>query len=617
MVEATILLVVQKIATAVALNAASTLANKAAAVVAIPSNMTLISNELELLQAFFMDIEMRGHSSQVTETLVAQARRLAYHIEDVVDQYIYVVGTTHQKASPWLGCVKKVAKKPKSLYTLDQIANEIQKINQRLQQLKQNRDWTQPTGNFPEKSYDHEHQLYIPGHDYLIADDDLVGLDKNRETLIKSLHLEDHPHLLMIAVWGMGGIGKSTLVSSVYRDQAANFQCDAWISISQSCKLDEIFQQMLEKLNVQDAEESDAENTRGVRTEEPRVKLKRLLQNRKYLIVLDDVWTPTDLLKIKEVLIDNGQGSRVIITTRTHDVASIADEGCKLKVDKLGDNDAWQLFCRKAFPKSDEHICPTDLHEYAKCIVDRCDGLPLALVAIGSMLSLRTNSAQEWKLFKDQLIWELGNNKEITVVGRILHLSYKDLPIYLKNCFLYCSIFPEDFPIGAAYLVKLLISEGFVDVRGTCSLEDVAKGYIIELVRRNMLQVLTRNSYGEISNLQMHDLVRELAILQARKESFSTVYDCTYGVVPSGLASRRIGLHKCNEDFTSNVDISKARTILCFDKSMRIDIWLSILEECKYIAVLDFSNRAIKVIPDSIGELFNLKFLNFDVTQVE
>jgi disease resistance protein RPM1 len=194
MAEAALVLVIKKIGIAVAaetlMSARPLLAKKAGPVAALPDNMRLIKNDLELIQAFLKDIGGKSGANRVTETWIGQARKLAYDMEDIVDQFIYVVGK-HHRAGSWWGYVKKMLKKPQSLFTLDEIATALTRINLELTQLKQNRDWTQPVSSVrdvPAATYDIQQQLYLPGHDYSISDDELVGFDKNRETLMKSLN---------------------------------------------------------------------------------------------------------------------------------------------------------------------------------------------------------------------------------------------------------------------------------------------------------------------------------------------------------------------------------------------------------------------------------------------
>jgi disease resistance protein RPM1 len=254
MAEAALLLVINKIGRAVAsetLKYAKPLFAKKKSVAALPDDMILIKNELELIQAFLKETGRKGWEGEVIETWIGQVRRLAYNMEDIVDQFIYVVGKHYQKGS-WWDHVKETVKKPQNLCTLDEIAIEIKRINLQLSQLKQN-SWTQPiasASDIPATSYESQ-QLYLPGHDYSINDDELVALNKNREALIKSLHFEDCA-LQIIAVWGMGGIGKSTLVNNVYRNEAANFELHAWVSVSQSYKLDDIWRNMLKEIYAKD-----------------------------------------------------------------------------------------------------------------------------------------------------------------------------------------------------------------------------------------------------------------------------------------------------------------------------------------------------------------------------
>lgn len=163
---------------------------------------------------------------------------------------------------------------------------------------------------------------------------------------------------------------------NVYKSEASNFDCRAWVSVSQSYKLEDILKTLLRDLLAENKKEFDAITMNG--TEELSVELIKILDKRRYLIILDDIWTAPTLFKIREVLVDNGLGSRVIITTRAEEVTSIAEDCCKIKVEPLNNHDAWFLFCRKAFPKIENHICPPELQQCGVDIVQKCDGLPLA-----------------------------------------------------------------------------------------------------------------------------------------------------------------------------------------------------------------------------------------------
>uniref|UniRef100_K4A037 NB-ARC domain-containing protein n=1 Tax=Setaria italica TaxID=4555 RepID=K4A037_SETIT len=505
---------------------------------ALPVNMKLIKDELDIINGVLKGIDMKGCNSEIIETWVRQVRRLAYEMKDIVDQFMYVVGGYQQKEP--CASLKKIFKKHQSLFSLDEIATKADTISKEVMELsKRLGRWAQPiTGmHAPAINYDSEQQLYYPGHDHSTINDNEL-----------------------------------------------------------SYKINDIWRNMLKKIHGNDNKASDAGSMESA-------------ELRRYLIILDDVWTAEVLFRIREVLVDNNLGSRVIITTRIEEVASIAEDGCKIKVEplrlipiksfiliNLNDRDVWLLFCRKAFPNCINSICPQELHQCGKDVVDKCDGLPLALVATGSSLSLKTRSNKEWRLFYNQLILELHNNENLN----------------------------QDYLIHRKRLTRLWIAEGFIEHKGGCSLEDVGEVYLTELVQRSMLQVVARNSFNQIQWLCMHDLVRELAIFQSKKENLCAIYDDTYGVVQVGLDPRRVSVLQCNNDgIRSSIDPSRLRTLIAFDTCMASCSWHSFIpRESKYLTMLDFtmldlSGLPIEKIPNSVGELFNLRLLCLDETNVK
>lgn len=621
MAEVAVLLAVQKISFAIAGDvlhlAKPFLANKSDLVVALPANMKLIKAELEIINAILKNIGMVECNDAALEAWIIQVRRLAYDIEDIVDQFIYVVG--EHKGKGLCDIFKRIVSKPRSLFSLDEIARNVGRVKNELMELSQRRvRWLLPVvgGNgMPVPDSASEQQVFITGYTDSVDEDKYIGSNRRREMLTDLLHSEDSG-LCIISVWGMGGVGKSTLVNYVYKKERLKFDCHAWISVSQSYKMDDILRQMLKELyGKKNKTPFDAEKLNSI---ELREELWKFLDDKRFLIILDDVWTYKAISEIMNTFIDQEKQSRVIVTTRIDEVASITEGVCKINLEPLNEHDAWTLFCKKAFRRTKDHICPPELERYGKNIVEKCNGLPLALVAVGGLLSLRTQSEAEWKRIDRELIWELHNNPNLNHVENILNLSYRHLPYYLKNCFLYCAMFPEDHLLRRSKLIRLWIAEGFVEKRGESSLEDVAEHYLIELAQRSMVQVVRRNTFGTILRFRMHDLVRELAILLSKKECFNSVYDETCGVVQVGSDSRRLSVLRCNNDIGSSIDQSILRTFLAFDTNMPLPSWSSFIpSKSKYMAVLDLSGLPIDAISDSVGELFNLKYLCLDNTNVK
>ncbi|KAK0590383.1 hypothetical protein LWI29_026307 [Acer saccharum] len=109
----------------------------------------------------------------------------------------------------------------------------------------------------------------------------------------------------------------------------------------------------------------------------------------RYLIVLDDVWHINEWDAIKYALPTNDYGSQVMLTTRNADLAfssRIESEGRVYNLEPLKQEESWTLFCRKTFYGNS---CPPHLEEICRYILKKCEGLPLAIVAIGRVLATK------------------------------------------------------------------------------------------------------------------------------------------------------------------------------------------------------------------------------------
>jgi len=154
----------------------------------------------------------------------------------------------------------------------------------------------------------------------------------------------------------------------------------------------------------------------------------------------------------------------------------------------LDSGDSRRLFLERIFDNQD--VCPVELQEVTDDILIKCEGLPLAIVNIVSLLATKPTSKQEWERVRNSLSSSLEQDHELEVVKRVLLLSYYDLPYYLKICLLDMSIFPEDYEIDRLRPIWRWMAEGFIiDQRGQ-HLEDTGENYISELINRNMIEVV-------------------------------------------------------------------------------------------------------------------------------
>ncbi|XP_037423642.1 disease resistance protein RPM1-like [Triticum dicoccoides] len=530
-------------------------------------------------------------------------------MEDMVDEYLYLVGREHD-----IGCcffMKKGFKKPRSLLCLNQIALRVKEMEKGLSHLSETRNRWVPminNGDSSNLNYIVKRSQELANISRSLDEEDLVGVDKNREKLEQ--WLGDDQECSVVALLGMGGLGKTALAANVYKKEREKFQCHAWVSISQTYSREVILRNITKELFKDNV--SVLSSTLDMDIMSLEETLKKYLEQRKYLIILDDVWDPEAFHDLSRMLTHNDKGSRVILTTREASVAALASQGHILTLEALPEDKGWDLFCKKAFPRDTNHECPTELKPLSEEIVGKCKGLPLSIVSIGSLLRVREKTMEEWRRINDQLSWEMINNSKLDHIKNILYLSFIYLPTHLKSCFLYCSLFPEDYLLHRKQLARLWMAEGFIEERGGSTLEEVAEGYLKELTDRNMLQLVERNHFGRMKKFRMHDLLRELAVDLCKKNCFGVTYDNECGGSLE-MDGRRLVLHK-HQQISG---ILQLRTVITLGNSMPSTTIPLLCKESRYLTVLELSGLPIKKIPDAIGDLFNLRHLGLRGSKVK
>lgn len=188
-----------------------------------------------------------------------------------------------------------------------------------------------------------------------------------------------------------------------------------------------------------------------------------------------------------------------------------------------------------------------EMEKMGRDIVAKCGGLPLAVVVLGGFLSRKDQKPSEWEKVLKRINWQLDEPQN--QISTILSLSYNDLPNFLKPCFLYLGAFPEDFEIPAKKLIQLWVAEGLVQQRCSGTIEEVAEDYLEELIGRSMVQVSTRRSNGSIKTCQIHDLLRDLSVSEAKEDKFHDVHRSAE--FSFSTRARRLTIHGSIDEYIS------------------------------------------------------------------
>nr|POE83266.1 disease resistance protein rpm1 [Quercus suber] len=418
----------------------------------------------------------------------------------------------------------------------------------------------------------------------------------------------------------MGGLGKTTLAKKVcdHHMMREHFDCHAWISVSQSYNMMDLVRSMVKQF-CEARKEFPPEGIDSADKTSLISKAREYLQEKRYVVVFDDVWEIDFWGEIEHALPDNTEGPRILITTRKLAVANFCKKSSRVKVHNLQPllpNKAWELFCKRAFQFELGGYCPPMLEKLSHDILGKCEGLPLAIVAIGGLLSTKDKTLYEWQKLHDSLGFELGINPHLAGVSKILSLSFEDLPYNLKSCFLYLGMYPEDDSIRCRRLIRQWIAESFVQAKEGKTLEDVAREYLTELIHRSLVQVAEVNFDGKVRQCRLHDLFREIVLQKMKDLSFCHVLSKQESNF-EGL-TRRMSVDGASYSVLKRFEDAHIHSLLFFNiNEFPISFMSKFLQNFKLVKVLDFENTPLDHLPEEVGNLFHLRYLNLDNTKVK
>ncbi|XP_034704288.1 putative disease resistance protein At1g50180 [Vitis riparia] len=492
----------------------------------VSDKVTEIQAELRTMKCFLRDADARQYESEVIRNWVAEIREAAYDTEDIIETYASKAALSRR--SGLQNNLKRYACFLSEFKALHEVGTEIDAIKSRISRLTASlqsyniRSISEGEGSgfrtesqrLPRRTYSH------------VVDEDTVGVEDGVEILLEQLMKPDKI-CSVVSIYGMGGLGKTTLAKKVYHHAHVRRHFDhvAWSSISQYFNIRDVVQGIL--IQLTSANEEHKKKIRNMRDEELFESVYKIQEEKKCLLILDDMWKIGDWENLKPAFPLHKAGSKILLTTRIQAVASYADpQGFLYQPELLSEEKSWELLRTKAFPRDDKRD-PTTTNqmellgkEMAKC----CGGLPLAIVVLGGLLATKHHT-YEWERVHKHTKSYLRKGKDKyeqqgSGVSDVLALSYQDVPYQLKSCFLYLGHFPEDHEIHTKTLVQMWVAEGIVSRVGEETSEDVAEGYLDELIGRCMVQVGRRSSNGRVKTCRLHDLMRDLCLSKAQEENF-------------------------------------------------------------------------------------------------
>ncbi|GKV01362.1 hypothetical protein SLEP1_g13918 [Rubroshorea leprosula] len=424
-------------------------------------------------------------SNRLVNIWLDDIRDLTYDMEDVLDQFVTDARRSNLTAKPHhastsklipscFNCFKRsdFVSNSQAISKVDDITRKLQHMIDESKTLNLLSSTTQARDGLNKASTRRLPTTSLP-------EPYVYGRESDKAAILQKLLNDEGSSskgFCVVPIYGMGGVGKTTLAQLVYKEvKPESFELKAWVCVSDQINILSITRTILEAVG----EKSDSNDLNLLQQ-----KLSEVLSNKKFLLVLDDIWNENPSLwdSLQKPFLSGAAGSKIMITTRSEDVVKIMRGKSKAHHLKLlKDEECLSIFAQCALGADNFNAYPS-LKEVGEKIVKKCKGLPLAAKVLGGLLCDELDHSA-WEHILRSEIWELQENESGILPA--LRLSYYYLPSYLKPCFAYCTVFPKDYIFDKNELVLLWMAMGLLQKQN--SKEDGHR-YFNELVSRTFFE---------------------------------------------------------------------------------------------------------------------------------
>ncbi|CAM0958527.1 unnamed protein product [Alopecurus aequalis] len=546
---------------------------------------------LEMLEAVLKDAERRSIKEATVRLWLKRLTNAMYDISDMIDEFQEDTKPAGRKWPIVPSCCLAIGPKIS-------MADKMKMVREKLDTIKnQHASFGFILGNISDAQ-----PVCDPRETSSTMEEKIIPMPDEERKMMASLYGGMTQNFTILPIYGIGGIGKTTMARKVFYHPLFRDYSKVWVYVSQTFDLNKIGNSIISQLSTNATPCKDMQMIHNSLQEQ-------FTAHTEILIVLDDLWqNEISRLQRLQGMLNLGEGRKVVvITTRDERIAGEIRTIEPHRVAPLTVDMCWDIMKQQSDFASRVGI--KEYEDIGKAIAMKCGGVALAARSLGYML--KRIPFDRWGSVRDNYIWNLSASEDIpSKVLASLRLSYSVMPPLLKLCFAYCAIFPKGHKIFKDDIIYQWASLGFIEPPGS-TWKQSGEDYIEQLLGLSFLEhcmaPLTSGQHHEdVTLFTMHDLVHDLAssimmdeILVASKLS-----------ITGSSGWRYVLLDDCGKPLTASTDSPAKIRALRFMDCQKTSLDGAAFSSARSLRVLDLSQCYIHKLPDCIGRLKQLRYLN-------
>ncbi|PIA30567.1 hypothetical protein AQUCO_05500101v1 [Aquilegia coerulea] len=563
---------------------------------------------LTLIQGVLEDAEQKQVTNKAVKFWLDKIKEISYDAEDVLDEWNTRILISKLLQPDVNAPVKEKVRShlfnffccAKPIVIRHAIGVKIRKLNEQLEGLAKKKDMFNLTENRSQRES-------RPMTSSIVDVSDIYGRHDDKAVIMSKLMGEASHHdskVPVISIVGTRGFGKTTLAQLILKEEEVinHFEKQIWVHVSVPFDYLKVAKQIIE--------EATGKVIHSVDWETLNRSLSESIQGKRFVLVLDDVWSLNgEIWKQLKTSFDGGAiGSRIIITTRDKKIAERMGSTFIHWLGQLSDDDSWLMFRRIAFWQREDDLAI--LEDIAKDIAQRCRGVPFSIRLLANLMR-RKKTIQDWRNVQVSNIWNIQFQEgDLGSLTSMLD-SYNALPAKLKPCLVYCAILPKFSRIKKKKMVELWMAQGFLGSNGRKDLEIQGGHYFDDLAMRSFFQDLKRDSKGNITSCMMHDLVHDFLQFLSKGET------C---ILNEDEELENVNVRHLTTfvfDKSSIYELKKLRTLRSGGYYRKKITCLGLIHQLTSLRVLDLRTSDVEEFPSEVARLLHLRYLNLSYTKLK